>query len=676
MAELTAIEEQLVQAACNVVERMGYATAKLFAGMLGVERGEAEQLHEYLIDAGRIEHPDAGHPDVAIVCGTKAMLPAKDGDMGYVSVADPPEEGVIVLFERPNWARVIEVDLEHELLIVTMNGRVTRTRTFAQWNDKPAWGPAVQDVLKGCPADYEPTGSDWSTHIGLAHLLFDDPPPAGRVYHLGGDEGNVRFNGFRPARMVDGHLCGPWVDADYDDEGTPVANAETEESFTLHEWNATFSDRYGVTFTDPEPTVPATASPSVDSHLPIPRPCDVDISLIDVVSNVRTLFDDDSLALIGESVADQGQIETVKLMRKPDGRYRLLDGERRFRGAKAKGLASLRAEVYDVELSEEQILRLQLTTFTQKRELSHAEKSAALAQYQEASGKNTSEIARSLGMSEDDVRKHLKLRECAPEVQAMVCGTDDRKRTLSLNKAVTIGRLPIGDQVAMAERCWLQGWTEAQLTDQVNAALAGDDAGGGGLLHEAPAETGPGELPDDDELERRMRTSLRQTSGGSSAHDQPNPDRQRRVPAASQSTVDARHEQAKKDAEAADARRRSDGGSSGAPPQAAPATEPATPSGRTRTVKNVKVSFAGEMKIDREGNAFLSGPVTLSVANGTPTVQVTTLTEYLVNGPLGKLVGMAPAPASRKSAPKSAAKKVAKKQLPKKKAAKKKAAKK
>lgn len=228
---------------------------------------------------------------------------------------------------------------------------------------------------------------------------------------------------------------------------------------------------------EPLPTVNcplSTALASEPARLPIPRPSDVSVDLIDVVHNVRSeqsLFDD-SLASLGESIETQGQIETVKLMRLPGGRFRLLDGERRYRSVKASGLASLRAEVFDTTLSDAQILRLQLTTFATRKDLTHREWADGLADYAARGGLTGSQVAKALGLGDDFVRKHLAYRETAAGVQQLV----DEGR-VSLNKALTIGRLPGDQQEDLAKRAWLHGLSEQQVAEEVNRILLPPSAG-------------------------------------------------------------------------------------------------------------------------------------------------------------------------------------------------------
>ena len=181
--------------------------------------------------------------------------------------------------------------------------------------------------------------------------------------------------------------------------------------------------------------------------LPIPRPSDVSIDLIDAGDNPRDAGADEAgLLSLGDSLSQVSQIETVKLVRKPGGRFELVDGERRYRAAKLAGLASLRAEIYDGGLTPAQVLRIQLTTFATRKDMTHREWAQALADYARLRGGSITpaQIARENGVSDDHVRKHLAYAQCHEMVRQMVDGN-----RLSLNKAIVIGRLSQDQQEEM-----------------------------------------------------------------------------------------------------------------------------------------------------------------------------------------------------------------------------------
>lgn len=332
------------------------------------------------------------------------------------------------------------------------------------------------------PADMPPAATDEEIETltgpqGAGWIDAANPPPAGRIYHLGGDEGDVRF--IRLNRSESDGVT--FVDAGYADNNSPLTNAETEDSFTLEEWNANWGRSPDVTFTDPA-VAPAPQSEirnpqsemAPSGPLPPPRSSDVSLALVDVVHNPRTVFEPPSLLALGESLMHDGQDEAVALVKLPGGRFRLVDGERRYRAALAAGMASLRADVYD-SLDERQIRLRQLRTFTHKRSLSHAEWSRELTDpvYGDL---NDVELAKLVGASDDHVRKHRMLAGCVGELREAV-----EAGTLALNKALVIQRLYAGGLVekaaAVLAQCVADEWSEkrtlAEVTAILNPALPG-----------------------------------------------------------------------------------------------------------------------------------------------------------------------------------------------------------
>lgn len=73
---------------------------------------------------------------------------------------------------------------------------------------------------------------------------------------------------------------------------------------------------------------------------------DVPLNLIvENPRNPRRNFQVGALETLGRSIAENGQDAPVQVWRRPDGRFQLSDGHRRFRSATLKGFQSLRVEV-------------------------------------------------------------------------------------------------------------------------------------------------------------------------------------------------------------------------------------------------------------------------------------------------------------------------------------------
>ncbi len=91
----------------------------------------------------------------------------------------------------------------------------------------------------------------------------------------------------------------------------------------------------------------------------------------------RKEFDEAELRSLGESMKALGQIQPVGA--RPDGT--LLWGERRWRAAQLAGITELQVIITDREMTESEILLIQLTENMQRTDLSNNEKFLAVEEY-------------------------------------------------------------------------------------------------------------------------------------------------------------------------------------------------------------------------------------------------------------------------------------------------------
>jgi ParB/RepB/Spo0J family partition protein len=452
--------DDLVQA-LNVVRRTGCLSVRVLRVLLEVSKDSAKQLVQCLIERRYAAWDDDSQlPATAMVSDEE--IRNNEARPRKPASAQPGE----------TMARAAKATGSHRGTEGTENGTEKLKAESSKLKPENDTAPATGSTL---PATSSPC-------IGLFDI--NDPWPEGSMITLepryGASHGPVKL-----------------LEVDLEQKAITIRFKGEPTTVTIEEWNRHWATSVQeVVFPRPERAKAESSKPNAESFgrsdepasgsglpasdsaaatlpaspgkLPIPRPSDVDLSLIDVVSNVRSadsLFGED-LTKLGDSLATQGQIEAVKLMRLPSGRYRLLDGERRYRAAKAEGLASLRAEVYDEALNDGQILWFQLMTFASRKDLTHGERARGLAAYAAKTSLSVAGIAKALGLGDDDVRKHLAYLKWSPLLQAMVDGGK-----LSLNKAITVARLPEDRQADMAEHAWLHGLSESVLTERVNAAL-------------------------------------------------------------------------------------------------------------------------------------------------------------------------------------------------------------
>lgn len=105
----------------------------------------------------------------------------------------------------------------------------------------------------------------------------------------------------------------------------------------------------------------------------------VPIGLIDVERQVRTQFDEEKQASINASIHAQGINQSLVLLAKPDGRYRLIAGEYRYRGALANNLTEVPARVRH-NLDDWQIRRIQVSENLERTDISAFDEAVGVAE--------------------------------------------------------------------------------------------------------------------------------------------------------------------------------------------------------------------------------------------------------------------------------------------------------
>jgi ParB/RepB/Spo0J family partition protein len=130
----------------------------------------------------------------------------------------------------------------------------------------------------------------------------------------------------------------------------------------------------------------------------------------------RKVFEIESLQGLAQSIRESGLIQPVAVYKNGDGKYHLIDGERRWRAAKLAGLKSISAVVED---KPERPGLLAVIANLQREDLNPIEVAQAYRMLKE-SGLSNAAIAHRIGSSQSTVASRLKLLELEPEIQQMI----------------------------------------------------------------------------------------------------------------------------------------------------------------------------------------------------------------------------------------------------------------
>ena len=132
----------------------------------------------------------------------------------------------------------------------------------------------------------------------------------------------------------------------------------------------------------------------------------------------RRKFDPDALAGLVDSVRVQGVVQPVVLRPLEPGTYELIAGERRWRAAKAAGLATVPALVRETD--ERDSLLLALVENVAREDLSPVEEARACAVLIDEFGLALGEVAERVGRSKSAVSNRVRLLELPDDVLGMV----------------------------------------------------------------------------------------------------------------------------------------------------------------------------------------------------------------------------------------------------------------
>jgi ParB family chromosome partitioning protein len=131
----------------------------------------------------------------------------------------------------------------------------------------------------------------------------------------------------------------------------------------------------------------------------------------------RRTFSAEKLKELADSIRSSGVVQPV-LLRRADGRYQVIAGERRLRAAREAGLATIPAVVR--ELGDRDALELALTENLLREDLNQIEAAQGYTVLQQKHGLSHEEIADRLGLDRSTVTNTLRLLRLPPEVQQMI----------------------------------------------------------------------------------------------------------------------------------------------------------------------------------------------------------------------------------------------------------------
>ena len=159
--------------------------------------------------------------------------------------------------------------------------------------------------------------------------------------------------------------------------------------------------------------------PGVSESLGSQTTLEISLDLIDRNENQpRKNFDSAALQGLSESIRAHGILQPILLMRKADGRYEILAGERRFRAAQGAGLKSVPAVIR--AWAPEKSFEIALIENIQRQDLSPLEEAQGYRTLLDQNGYTHEEIASRVGKSRSHITNLLRILKLPEETQSNI----------------------------------------------------------------------------------------------------------------------------------------------------------------------------------------------------------------------------------------------------------------
>lgn len=212
----------------------------------------------------------------------------------------------------------------------------------------------------------------------------------------------------------------------------------------------------------------------------------------------RSEFRGEQLAELAQSIRIDGIIQPL-VVRRVDGKYQLITGERRLRAAQLAGL--MRVPVHVQELADGRMLEVALVENIQREDLNPIESAIAFQRLSEELALNHEEIGRRTGKDRATITNSIRLLQLPPDLQRLVS-----ERALTAGHARALLKFDDPErQRALAARAVGGGWSVRQIEKEAGTLSAAKAV----KAVTAEKRTDPNVRAAIDELERILGTRVR-----------------------------------------------------------------------------------------------------------------------------------------------------------------------
>lgn len=168
-------------------------------------------------------------------------------------------------------------------------------------------------------------------------------------------------------------------------------------------------------------------------------------SIIPNPKQPRTIFDDDALEELADSIATLGLIQPITVRKESDGKYIIISGERRWRATKLAGKKTIPA--YIREADDRELHEMALVENIQRQDLNAMEIAISLQRLIDECGVTQEMVAQRVGKKRSTVANYLRLVQMCPEVQAALKGN-----LITMGHAKAIAAAPEDAQPSLVKK--------------------------------------------------------------------------------------------------------------------------------------------------------------------------------------------------------------------------------
>ena len=129
----------------------------------------------------------------------------------------------------------------------------------------------------------------------------------------------------------------------------------------------------------------------------------------------RMNFDQEALEELGESIRTLGLIQPITVRRKPDGRYQIISGERRFRACRATGMEMIPAYIRDTD--DQGMLEMAIVENIQRENLDPIEVAMSYQRLIEECNLTQEQMEVRVGKKRASVTNYLRLLKLPAKIQ-------------------------------------------------------------------------------------------------------------------------------------------------------------------------------------------------------------------------------------------------------------------